>query len=225
MQSIESLESRIAPAAFIVTNLNPNGSGSLRDAIVQANENPGSDLIVFRKGLTGTIAVVGGEMQITDTLTIKGPGASKLTLDANLTSRIFTVTDDDPEKDSPLTVSGLTFFHGSDPNQDTSGGSLEFALVGSKVIGNVSEEGLGGGIALRTTAPAFIVSSIIARNVASVGGGIGVTGKLTLNDSTVTGNIATVLVGGILISAQTPVLNGTQVFGNVSPDGVQIGED
>jgi hypothetical protein len=47
----ELLEFRIAPATFIVTSLADAGPGSLRDA----NDQAGADVIVFERGLTGTI--------------------------------------------------------------------------------------------------------------------------------------------------------------------------
>lgn len=120
----ELLEARIAPATFTVTSLGDAGAGSLRDAIAQANANPGPDLIVFKKGLEGAISMISGQMQITDTLTIKGPGADKLAVDGNLASRIFVVTDANPQKDSPLTVSGLTFLRGLPGGQDSGGGAI-----------------------------------------------------------------------------------------------------
>src|SRR4030095_1791558 len=112
---IEFLESRTPPATFIVTSLEDAGAGSLRDAIAQANDHPGADVIVFKKGLTGTINIASGQIPITDTLTIKGPGAAKLALDANLRSRFFVVFDNNDNKDSSLTVSGLTFSRGKQP--------------------------------------------------------------------------------------------------------------
>jgi hypothetical protein len=110
---IEFLESRIAPATFLVTNLNDAGQGSLRDAIAQANDRPGADLIVFKAGLTGMINVASGQMAITDTLTLKGPGADKLALNAFIQSRIFLVSDGENSKDSRLSVSGLSLFAGA----------------------------------------------------------------------------------------------------------------
>ena len=41
------LESRDTPSTYTVSNLNDNGSGSLRVAIVSANFNPGADTINF----------------------------------------------------------------------------------------------------------------------------------------------------------------------------------
>ena len=91
-----------APAAFIVeyspatpaltftvTNLNDSGLGSLRDAVVQANLAPGPNTINFAPGLTGTILLTSGQMQISGPLTIVGPGATNLTIDGNANSRIF----------------------------------------------------------------------------------------------------------------------------------------
>src|SRR5690348_11524039 len=91
--AIESLEARIAPATFVVTSLNDSGAGSLRDAITQANDHAGADTIIFAEDIRGKITLTSGQIQITDTLTIRGPGAGALTLDGNLQSRIFSVTD------------------------------------------------------------------------------------------------------------------------------------
>src|SRR5688572_8914243 len=42
-------------ADFPVTNLQPDGPGSIRDALSQANGAVGADTITFQAGLTGTI--------------------------------------------------------------------------------------------------------------------------------------------------------------------------
>src|SRR5262245_56612397 len=121
---IESLEPRIAPAAFVVTSLDDSGTGSLRDAIAQANSQEGADVILFAKGLTGGIRLAGEQIGITDTLTIKGPGAAKLTIDDDSKPRIFSVTDFSPETDSKLTLSGLTLHGGHGPAGDPAGGAI-----------------------------------------------------------------------------------------------------
>jgi predicted outer membrane repeat protein len=147
MQSIEPLEPRIAPATFIVTSLADIGPGTLREAVAEANDRPGADLIAFKEGLTGTIEVLSGQITITDTLTIKGPGATKLNLNAFFLSRILSVSDGDDSKDSPLTVSGLSFFNGVvDGGSGGAIASLESLNVkGCAFMGNRASES-GGAI-------------------------------------------------------------------------------
>ena len=62
---------------FIVTTLNDSGAGSLRQAITDANANPGADTIMFANGLTGTIALTSALPNLTDDVTLSGPGAKR----------------------------------------------------------------------------------------------------------------------------------------------------
>ncbi len=48
---------------YTVTNTNDSGAGSLRQAIIDANANPGDDTIIFLNGL-GTITLTSGELLI-----------------------------------------------------------------------------------------------------------------------------------------------------------------
>lgn len=78
---VESLEDRLAPATFTVLNTNDSGADSLRQAILDANANPGADLIAFNIGGGGvqTIAPTSALPTITDAVTIDGttqPGFS-----------------------------------------------------------------------------------------------------------------------------------------------------
>ncbi len=60
VRGIEVLESRIAPATFLVLNTNDNGAGSLRQAILDANATPnsgGADLISFASISTGAFVI------------------------------------------------------------------------------------------------------------------------------------------------------------------------
>jgi parallel beta-helix repeat protein len=81
MPRFENLEDRLAPATFTVLNPNDSGAGSLRQAILDANANPGADLITFNIGGSGahSIQPLSALPVITDAVTIDGysqPGAS-----------------------------------------------------------------------------------------------------------------------------------------------------
>jgi len=56
-------------ATYMVTNFNDSGPGSLRDAIMMANSNPGPDTIMFNTG-PGTINLMSPLPAITDTVEI-----------------------------------------------------------------------------------------------------------------------------------------------------------
>src|SRR5262249_44175592 len=104
--ALEVLEDRSLPSTFTVTNLLDTGAGSLRAAVAAANANPGADTIDF--ATTGTIALTSGQLDITDSLTINGPGADALTVSGNHASRVFGIAGD-----PTVTIAGLTVANGS----------------------------------------------------------------------------------------------------------------
>ncbi|MGH7963573.1 MAG: hypothetical protein ACRERD_17410, partial [Candidatus Binatia bacterium] len=61
-----------AVTTFTVTNLDNAGTGSLRQAILDANALAGADIITFQSGLTGTITLTSGELTIADSVDIQG---------------------------------------------------------------------------------------------------------------------------------------------------------
>ncbi len=78
---------------FTVTNTNDAGPGSLRQAVLDANANPGADEVLFASTVTGTIPLTSGALKITEALTLEGPGSDVLTLDAGGISPILDVQD------------------------------------------------------------------------------------------------------------------------------------
>lgn len=144
-------------ANFTVTNLNDSGPGSLRDAVAQANANPGADVITF--SVTGTIVLTSGQIVIGDPLTIDGPGSSALTINGNGTDRVFAITDI-PEQACPSTtgpsdflvsISRLTLANGRRTTSNSGG-----ALVSTKsltlqdVVVTGSAARFGGGFTFLT---------------------------------------------------------------------------
>src|SRR5215212_7937035 len=97
-------------ATFTVKNLNDTGAGSLRDAINQANGAAGADVITFQPGLTGTITLTSGQLAITDSVDVQGPGEAVLTVSGNDASRVFYLYDNAVTLD--ISISGLTVSHG-----------------------------------------------------------------------------------------------------------------
>src|SRR5438034_10988843 len=106
------------PSTFTVTNLLDTGAGSLRAAVAAANANPGADAIDF--ATTGTIALTSGQLDITDSLTINGPGESALTISGEGVSRVFAITGN-----PTVLIGGLTVANGW--TTDSPGGGISMA--------------------------------------------------------------------------------------------------
>jgi hypothetical protein len=200
---LEALEDRCVPATFTVTNLvdaavaNPGDApGTLRQAVFDANNTPGADVIDFQAGLTGTIPLTQGELTVTDAVDVQGPGAAVIAVSGNNSSRIFVLA-------AATTISGLTLTGGITPN---SGGAImaaaDLTLADSVVTGNTAAEG-GGGIAADGYYMTLRISnSTISSNVSgSFGGGIQFNGYLSnldiLQNTTITGNTAGDSGGGV----------------------------
>src|SRR5262249_58470227 len=125
---IEILEDRTLPSTFTVLNFLDSGPGSLRQAILDANAQPGADLIRFAPAARdGTIALASSGLSITDDLTIDGPGANRLTVSGNDASRVFRIGSG-----VSVDIHDLTIAHGRADNSAgiwNAGGSLSLTHV------------------------------------------------------------------------------------------------
>ena len=179
----------LSGSPILVTNLHDHGDGSCA-AITAADANPGST-IDFANGLHGTITLTSGELDITGDMTINGPGANKLTVSGNNTSRIFDIGNG-----ATATISGLTIANGASVNtgEDSSGNLVDATALG------------GGGILNQAGATLNLTNSVLANNTATAssnevdvfGGGLLNEGTATITSSLFRGNQA---VGGGGISA------------------------
>lgn len=144
---LEILEDRTVPSTFTVRNLQDSGTGSLRQAILNADEHPGTDVIDFAPGVSGTIKLTSGDLTIDTSLTINGPGAAQLSISGDNASRIFEVDA------GQVAISGLTLTAG---RATTGGGILlnggaalslsNCTLTDNEALGNAAGGGYGGGI-------------------------------------------------------------------------------
>ena len=98
-------------ATYTVTSLAdaPTG-GTLREAIELANVDPNVDVIEFDPALTGIISLTSGELAITQSVTIVGPGANSLAV-AGAGARAFNIYE--PYTQLASSISGLTIQGGS----------------------------------------------------------------------------------------------------------------
>ena len=158
LYSPELLESRIAPATFLVTSLLDDGTdGTLRKEIADANTAAGADTITFDAalfpgGAPGTITLVGAaEILITGTTTIKGPGIDKLTISGSNASRIFNISDGGDPILHPTVISGLTLVDGNSGGSGGAISSTESLALTNVVIDSGTAGGAGGGISVFTT--------------------------------------------------------------------------
>ncbi len=156
---------------------------SLRDAVQAANITGGSDEIIF--DVTGTyIYDQPDEIAITEDLTITGPGADQLTVDAG----------NQPAK---LRVIGIS----------TGGGTV--TISGLTITGgNPALD--GGGIQVDAGDTLNLSSCIVSENsTTGNGGGIISAGTLNVTDSTISGNSATNVAGGIASLDTTTIMNSS----------------
>lgn len=230
--AVERLEDRALLSTFTVTNVsdNPATAGSLRNVINQANANPDVDDIVFSSFFSTprTITLTGGQLAITKSVNITGPGAANLTINANQLSRVFNV-DDGTASLLTVRLSNMTVTNGKLTDFGNNGAgiaSTENLTVSGMVISGNQTAGLGGGIYFNSTTSGSLTvqDSTISGNTGSFGGGGIATetlgsGHTLIQYSTIANNSTPFGGGGIYSrnsgTATTTIVNST-VTGNTA---------
>jgi hypothetical protein len=210
-----------------VSNTNNSGTGSLRDAITQANDNGPSldDLLFFIPALDTTPQSINLSTALPglSSMTISSPAADRLTIRRNVSS-LFRIFDVLPNAQVSLT--GLTIRDGDLGTTNVGGGVRNagtLALVDSVVSDNRAN---GGGGIVNNGGLLFIQGSTLARNQANAdGGGLYNGGGYTqLVNTTVSGNLAGSGSAALNFSAQSgrtatlDMVNTTIAFNGI--DGV-----
>lgn len=170
---------------------------SLREAINAANASPGPDTIDFYPGVTGTMGLSSSLPSIAREVSITGPGATLLSVDAgqavgwpSQTGWIF-----DIKPGVTALISGLTVTGASDSAINNSG---KLTLIGVVVSGNTTPNS-GGGIWSGINGSLTVIDSSILNNTANAGGGIHAvrTGTLSISGTTISGNSASSFGGAL----------------------------
>ena len=165
-----------------------DGVLSLREALAESAQNASHDNIRFDPALTAagpaTIFTNGDMLTIASSVSVIGPGADLLTIDAgNGEDGLFATGDGDPV---------IYIYDGTEPalvDVDISG----LTITGGDANRNLSNA--GGGVNNREELTLREVH--IVRNAAHGGGGLHSSGNVTLLDSTISGNVAIAVGGGI----------------------------
>jgi hypothetical protein len=189
-------------ATIIVMNAADSGTGSLREALADANDG---DTINFDASLN-YIGLLSGELVVDKSVTISGSGEANLMVVGNQRVRVFHITNG-----VTVSISGLSIRLGWSDDGGGGGGILNdhstLTVSNCMIWGNLAGiYDLGGGIcndgSFGSASLEINNSSVLFNDSEDRGGGIynnGVSGSatLTINNSTVRGNSAGNAGGGI----------------------------
>ena len=192
-------------------DISDSGAGSLRDAILMSNASSSANTITFAPGLSGSITLTTGQLEIAGNVTIVGPGASSLTVSGNNQSRVFQVDAGVIVSISGLTITGGRapdgamgvpatyvngqFTYGGPGGAGGDGGGIynlgTLTVSGDFISGNSAGTGGAGGAGLtipNPTRPTFIQGG--AGGMGGRGAGIYGAGSLTVANCTIANNQA-----------------------------------
>lgn len=190
------------PAATLVVNscADDGTPGTLRDAVLNAVDGDTIDMSALA---CSTITLEQGGIEINvDNLTINGPGAAALSIDAGGVSTVF------------------DFFGYDDPDDNPTYGTLSISGV---TITNGAYDGAGGGAIWTSTGHDLEMADSAVTNSRSTGkyaggGGIYSNGSVTLSGTTISGNSATSSKydgkGGGVFAAGDLTIVGSTISGN-----------
>jgi hypothetical protein len=225
--------------SFVVTTTSDttdslDGLTSLREALAYAATLSGTPSITFGDGsaITGgtnfndgtahTITLNGTQLIIDSNVTVTGPGANVLTIDALHATRAISILDFGNAPN--VTLSGLTIANGNSGGGDSGGGILDstagtVTLTNCALTGNMGYE--GGGFISSRGGTAILTNCTISGNSAILGGGGLGNGNgctLTLINSTISGNSASAGGGIDSLGGVITLINST-IAGNSSTSG------
>lgn len=213
-------------ATYTVTVGNDSGLNTLRDAITNANGNPGPDVITIN---ALTVTLTSALPQITEAVTISGVGARSSVIIGPSGARVFDIN---------LTTSGTVLIekvtirgNGAGTVTGNGAGILQQgsgSLNLSQVAVENNRASLSGG-GLYTTRPVTITQSTFSGNSAANGGAVAVAAAasdaVTVTNSTFSGNSATAVGAAfdVQTAATATIKFSTVAFNTVSVASNSIG--
>jgi predicted outer membrane repeat protein len=205
--TVDSLADGVADPTHCSDAISDNCT--LRDAIEAADLDQTPDTVVFTAGLTGTITLTQGELEIGSDLSVVGPGAALLAVSGNNASTVFYMC-----ANTGVEISGLTMTNGNAPRgaalyeESCSPVTLDSVVI----TGNTSS---GEGGAIFTQDDLTIRNSIVTNNTGGTGAGMYVDGDLVMEGTVVSGNTATHNGGGVYVTASASITTST-IEGNIA---------
>lgn len=211
-------------ATFAVTNVDDSGSGSLRQAVIDANILEGEDLIIFDLPPTSEITLVSGPLLITESVTIDGtlvgmgpePGDPvRVKADSNRIWNVAVSTAIPPGEgvDNKVIIQDMEM-----SGIMGTGGGIEVSSMSTLTLNRVTiaEGAADFGGAIQNFGTTTVTHSTISGNTAMFnGGGIANYGSLTLYNSTVSGNSA-FQGGGVAAQSGNTMIVSTTVTNNTT---------
>ena len=242
------------PGDHVCETVAGNGVCTLRAAIQEANSNFGADTIVLQPNVTYLLTRAGsedkalnGDLDILDSVTIIGAASVVDGNGAAIGERLFEIyrcirdqraqgTNECEFAEVFVTMSGITVQHGGAGGIANEGHlTVENCTVTANTINHVGAfYPWGGGIANTNTGSLSVTGSVVSNNVSaddthSAGGGIYSAGALTIDSTTISGNVVTGTPGegggiysvgpGKVIIKNSTVSANSSVFGG----GIYLG--
>ncbi len=199
------------PITLTVTNTNDAGPGSLRDAVSQANANPGSTIRFSLPSYPATLTLTSGELAIDSDVTIVGPGADKLSIDGNDDYRIFDVGE------ATATISGLYL---QDAWTEGDGGAIYNAGILTLEDCEIDNCQADNGGAIANNYELTVRECAFIYNYAEQGGAIEDFGtSLTLINSSFFFNETAYDGGAMSLDGEACTMTNVTIAGNYSHDG------
>lgn len=199
-------------ATYNVTKNSDSGAGSLRQAIIEANSNPGLDEVVF-----DVIDVqLNSAILISDAVDITGNGA---VITQNQNDRLFNISDQDDDNLIDVTLYNLTLRDGKSRNNGGAINAVENLTIDKVTLENNTTSEKGGAIRIKDANltindSSFRDNSLSSETSDAMGAAIYVDGgSVQIDDSNFTRNEAE--LGVIAINNAEATIVNSSVMDNL----------